>query len=138
MLDLSVCQKCRKGNRRFNLCILRTRTREEMKESKISRVIVMAAIIFVSFWGFLCGCVMCFTLKRKYMWYKGSSKDFGTIVCCDVKMITSIYFVLSFCLIFERNHVICGVASVGILLLKDELPHSLTISWLFEWKSKEV
>jgi hypothetical protein len=98
----------------------------------------VAAIIFVSFWGFLCECVMWFTLRKEYLWYSGSSKDFGTRGCYDVKMITSIYSVFSLCPTFEKNHVIYGVAYVGILLLKDDLPHSLTINWVLERKSREV
>jgi hypothetical protein len=53
-------------------------------------------------------------------------------------MITSIYSILSICPTLEWNHVISRVAYVGIMLLKDELPHSLTISWLLERKSREV
>jgi hypothetical protein len=36
---------------RFSVCILRTKSREMMNESKISGAVVMAAIIFDSFWG---------------------------------------------------------------------------------------
>jgi hypothetical protein len=53
-------------------------------------------------------------------------------------MITFIYSVFKLYPTYVRNHVICGVAFVGIPLLKDELPHSLTISWFFERKSREV
>ncbi len=109
-----------------------------MKESRISGAIVVVAIIFVSFWGFLCGHVMWFTLRGKYPWYNGSSGDFGTKGSCDVRMITFIYSIIRLCPTYVRNHVICGVTFVGILLLKDELPHSLTISWFFERKSREV
>jgi hypothetical protein len=63
-LDLLLCQERQEGNRRSSVCILKTISREMMIESKISRAIIVAAIIFVDFWGFLCECVMWFTLKR--------------------------------------------------------------------------
>ncbi len=72
-------------------------------------------------------CNVIYTKKKIHVIY-GSFGDFGTRGCCDVRMITSIYYVLSFCPTFVRNHVIYRVASVGIPLLKDELSHSLTIS----------
>jgi len=108
------------------------------KKSRISGAIIVVAIIFVSFWGFLYGRVMWFTLRGEYPWYSGSSGDFGTRGFCDVRMITSIYFVFRLCPTSVRNHVICGVAFVGISLLKDELPHSLKINWFFERKSWEA
>jgi hypothetical protein len=36
-----------------------------MKEFKILRAIIVAAIIFVNFWGFQCERVMWFTLKKR-------------------------------------------------------------------------
>jgi len=133
-----MCQECQEGNRRSSVCILGTRTREVMKESRVSGVTVAAAISFVNFGGFLCGHVMWFTLRREYPWYSGSSRDFGTRGCCDVRMITSLHSVLRLYPTSMRNHVICGVASVGIPLLKDELPHSSTISWLLDRKLREI
>jgi hypothetical protein len=117
---------------------LRDRNKGSDKKSRISRAIVVVAIIFVNFWGFLCGHVMWFNPRREDMWYSGSSRDFGTRGCCDVRMITSIYFVLKLYPTSVRNHVIYGVAYVGISLWRDELPHSLTISWLLEKKSREI
>jgi hypothetical protein len=55
-----------------------------MKESRISGAIEVAAIIFVSFWGFQCERVMWFILRREYLRYSGSSKDFGPRGCYEV------------------------------------------------------
>jgi hypothetical protein len=63
-------------------------------------------------------------MRREYMWYNGNSKDFGTRGYYEVWTITSTYFVFNLCPIFFKNHV--GVTLVGFLLLKYELPHSLS------------
>ncbi len=65
-IGLPLCQERKEGNRRSSVCILGTRTREVMKESRVSGVIVAAAISFANFGGFLCGHVMWFTLRREY------------------------------------------------------------------------
>jgi hypothetical protein len=54
-IGLPMCQERQEGNRRSSVCILGTRTREVMKEFRVSGVIVVAAISFVNFGGFLCG-----------------------------------------------------------------------------------
>jgi hypothetical protein len=45
-LDLLLCQECQEGNRRSNVCILGTRSREMMNESKILRTVVVATTSF--------------------------------------------------------------------------------------------
>jgi len=50
VLDLSLCQERQEGNKRFNVCILGTRTREKMNESRISRAVVVAASSLIV-WG---------------------------------------------------------------------------------------
>ncbi len=52
MLDLLMCQERQEGNTSLSVCILGTGSREMMKEFRISRTIVVVAIIFVSFLGF--------------------------------------------------------------------------------------
>jgi hypothetical protein len=50
--DFSLCQEHQEGNRRSSVYILGTGSKEMMKESRISGMVVVATIIFVNFWGF--------------------------------------------------------------------------------------
>jgi hypothetical protein len=47
--DLPLCQERQEGNMSPSVCILGTESREMMKEFRISKTIVVAAIIFVNF-----------------------------------------------------------------------------------------
>jgi hypothetical protein len=47
--DLSLCQEHQEGIRRSSICILGTKAREMMNESRISGAIIVAAINFDSF-----------------------------------------------------------------------------------------
>jgi hypothetical protein len=70
---------------RSSVCILRTRSKEMKKKSRISGAIIVAAIFFFrQFWGFQCERIMCFTLRKEYLWYNRSSRDFGTRGCCEM------------------------------------------------------
>jgi len=50
-LDLLLCQEGQDKNMRSSVCILRTRIREMMNESRISGAVVVAASSF-TVWGF--------------------------------------------------------------------------------------
>jgi hypothetical protein len=50
MLDLPLCQERQEENRRSNVCILGTKTREMMNESRISGTIVVATSSLIV-WG---------------------------------------------------------------------------------------
>jgi len=48
--DFPLCQEHQDENRRFSVCILRTKTKEMMNESRILGVIVVATS-FLTVWG---------------------------------------------------------------------------------------
>jgi len=49
-LDFSLCQECQEEIRIFSICILGTKTREMMNESRISGVVVVATSS-LTVWG---------------------------------------------------------------------------------------
>jgi hypothetical protein len=46
MFDFPLCQECHEEIRRFNICILRTKTKEMMNESRIFKSDYCGSIIF--------------------------------------------------------------------------------------------
>jgi hypothetical protein len=50
--DLPLCQECQEGNRRSNVCILGTKSREMMKKSRILGVVVVVVPSLTILGGF--------------------------------------------------------------------------------------